>query len=1114
MIWGLAEARQKLWYTALGQALWKAPGTPATTQRRVEQTMRQTFRIGSQIGPYDPFWVQVREAVNQRIQLLGLELIVLEITQRPDMLPAEDQISVVEELLARQLDAVICCNLSKLMIDRLLEERLPIIYLSEINLRHPLFVSPHGLYEAGRMVGAHFAERLGGRGRVLCLGGLLEDIDKQDGRTRIDGFYDALRLFPDIAVAHVATCWRYEQAYPQIEAALRGLPTRADAVFGLSDSIALAARDALRALGLLSPQTLIAGVNGDPLALAALAEGSLSATVETSPHEFGSRAVELAYQAARGEPLPDLFNYELRLVTADNLTDVALRKLLAIAELPTRLVGVNRQLERNRLTQMEISAAINRRVERLLDRHQLSHEIATLIRDSYGYDHVQLLIWSEERQVFLLEQGGPDPAEKIAIPLERSGILGEALRRSQPIFIPDTRYNYRFPPDPGWPDTLARVVLPIRLDEAVLGLLDLHSRRSAPHLRQDLVGLQPLADQLAIAIRNAELFAEAVRARAAAEQADQLKTRLLANVSHELRAPLNVILGHSQIALSQPNPYGVELPEGLRRDIGHIFRSCQHLTRLINDLLDLSRAEINQLDIFPETIPTRSFLEDVFRSVADSSPGEVAWRLCLPDRLPVIQADPVRLRQILLNLLDNARKFTSSGEVLLGAAVEPPHLRFWVRDTGVGIPAGLQERIFEPFVTVERSGQRSEGVGLGLSITRRLVALHGGVMSLESRPGQGSTFQVALPLPSLAGAPSAAPASARRPVLLALAGRREPSQTLLALAAQMRLPLLSAGAPADLEALLEEASPSVLAWDMRSASRAEWELLEQIRGHPGLRQLPLIVYREEESGRLEATEVLMKPVASGTLLEALGALAPARGVGPVLIVDDEAEARDFYRRLVGAALPDSPVLCAEHGATALELLQEATPGLVLLDLMMPDLDGFAILEAIRSRPATRTTPVLIMSGKLLSAQDIRRLDYARVTFQSKGLLSHDEAVALLRGIAAPGEALPQPTSLVVKAALVYLHQNYAQRLTRQEIADAVGVSSNYLSRIFHQEVGLSAWDCLNRLRILKAQELLRRSPASIAEVAAQVGFDDPAYFSRMFRRRTGQSPQAYRQAER
>src|SRR6185295_8575813 len=223
--------------------------------------------------------------------------------------------------------------------------------------------------------------------------------------------------------------------------------------------------------------------------------------------------------------------------------------------------------------------------------------------------------------------------------------------------------------------------------------------------------------------------------------------------------------------------------------------SCEHLTRLINDLLDLSRAEINQLDIFPETIATRSFLEDVFHSMADTCSGEVAWRLSLPDRLPVIQADPVRLRQIFLNLLSNARKFTTSGQIVLGAAVDPPHLHFWVQDTGSGIQVGLQERIFEPFVTVERLGQRSEGIGLGLSITRRLVALHGGVMSLESQLGQGSTFHIYLPLPNLAGKFSAPPAGMGKSVLLVLSTGAETSQTFLNLAVQMRLPIRKISAP-------------------------------------------------------------------------------------------------------------------------------------------------------------------------------------------------------------------------------------------------------------------------------------------------------------------------------
>src|SRR5581483_11783291 len=168
---------------------------------------------------------------------------------------------------------------------------------------------------------------------------------------------------------------------------------------------------------------------------------------------------------------------------------------------------------------------------------------------------------------------------------------------------------------------------------------------------------------------------------------------------------------------------------------------------------DLSLAEINELDLFPEPIDTHKFLTEVFESMHESlaSSDAVAWQLELPSQLPLIQADPVRLRQALLNLLSNARKYTSRGSITLGAAVIPPQLQLWIADTGVGIPVDLQERIFEPFVTSVQSPHRPDGVGLGLSLTRRLVALHGGTMSLESRPGQGSTFHVYLPLPSLAG---------------------------------------------------------------------------------------------------------------------------------------------------------------------------------------------------------------------------------------------------------------------------------------------------------------------------------------------------------------------------
>ncbi|RPI21876.1 MAG: GAF domain-containing protein, partial [Chloroflexota bacterium] len=682
------------------------------------------------------------------------------------------------------------------------------------------------------------------------------------------------------------------------EAELRNLESSFDAVFGLSDSIALAVRDARKKLGLADSKTLIVGINGDPLALAAIADGSMCATVDTPALELGGQVVDLACKAARGEPLPVHFGYKPKMVTSENVAEVALNKLSAIANLPTLLVGVNRQLEQNRSVQLETSAAINRRIGSLLDRRQLSQEIAKLIQANYGYDRVLLFLWSRHEQLLVLEEPEATSGSRVCLSLEESGLMGEVMRRNEPIFIPDTYHSNRFPPDPKWPDAVSRVILPIHLGSEILGVLDLHSHRPILHLRLDLVGLQSLADQLGIAMRNADLYNEAVQARKTAEKADQLKTRLLANVSHELRAPMNVILGYTQAALSSPNPYHVQLPEPLIRDLRSIFISGDQLMRLINDLLDLSRAEIDALEIIPETIETRSFLDEVFHTMADTAGASdaVDWRLCLPKRLPVIEADPIRLRQIILNLLHNASKFTQRGEILLGAEIEPPYLHLWVRDTGPGIPLELQERIFEPFVSIEHRHRRPEGIGLGLSITRRLVALHGGSMTLESRPHHGSTFHVYLPLPSLSGRPLVQPCAAVAPVLVLLSGNEQVPEALTELCRRRGLSIRRPGD--DPDALLAEVQPAALAWDLASAKPKDWTLIQRLRSHPQWCRLPFLVFGHESGGSPELaagmTNIVTKPVAGRPLIEILEALHPAQAVGPILVVDDDPEARRVY----------------------------------------------------------------------------------------------------------------------------------------------------------------------------------------------------------------------------
>jgi YesN/AraC family two-component response regulator len=177
---------------------------------------------------------------------------------------------------------------------------------------------------------------------------------------------------------------------------------------------------------------------------------------------------------------------------------------------------------------------------------------------------------------------------------------------------------------------------------------------------------------------------------------------------------------------------------------------------------------------------------------------------------------------------------------------------------------------------------------------------------------------------------------------------------------------------------------------------------------------------------------------------------------------------------------------------------------------MPEVDGFTVLEQMRLNPRTRQVPVLVLSGKMLSLEDVYRLDYGQVTFHSKELLSTAETVASLHRVLAGRQTLSQPTSTLVKYALAYLHQNFASPVTRQEIAQAVGVSKNYLSKIFRQEFGFSPWDYLIRFRIQKAKEFLDTTGASITSVAAQTGFEDSAYFSRVFRKHIGMSPQEYR----
>ena len=689
---------------------------------------------------------------------------------------------------------------------------------------------------------------------------------------------------------------------------------------------------------------------------------------------------------------------------------------------------------------------------------------------------------------------------------------------------PDER---RFPakqllPEELWPDTQdGKTVQPhsLLVESLFFGEDQLGLAVFEPGPREGPV-YDTLRGQISGALQVIHLFDVARQARLEAERADRLKTRLLANVSHELRTPLHVILDRVRSAMQAPQSGRVELHATLQDDLRRIHDSAEHQLRLINDLLDLSRAEIEALDLHPELIAPRALLEETFHSIADlqSLQGDVTWRLQLPDRLPVIQADPVRLRQVLLNLLSNARKFAERGEIVLGAEVTPQHLHVWVEDTGIGIPPDQQERIFEPFATVERSNRRLEGVGLGLSITRRLVVLHGGEMALESEPGQGSTFHVRLPLPSLSDRAdtqrSSVQASASVSTLLLISAQDLPPPEIVAFGQRQGLAIRRLQPGDDVKEVLAEVEPAILACDLVGTGPGHWILLRQLRKVSLIADLPFILYGQKPGQSVMSmglTDVVLKPVSRTTLVAAIEALCPPDTIGPVLIVDDDPQARASHTKVAKTALPGYSLRAVQDGQAALVAMTNEVPSIVILDLIMPGLDGIDVLEWMRENSSTQHVPVLVLSNRTLSLEDVTRLErHARVTVQSKGILSADETVASLHKSLFGADALPPHTGALVKRAMAYLHQNYTRSFSRQEMADSIGVSERYFTRVFRQELGLPPWEYLNRYRISQAKLLLDQTNDNITAVALQVGFNDPGYFGRMFRKLTGLTPGEYK----
>ena len=578
------------------------------------------------------------------------------------------------------------------------------------------------------------------------------------------------------------------------------------------------------------------------------------------------------------------------------------------------------------------------------------------------------------------------------------GLRGRMLRTGEAVLVDDVRL------DPDYhtidPSTRSVYIAPIRQGELLLGALNLESPRPYAFSESDVRLIEALADQVAVAITNARAYEAEREAVERIREADRLKTQFLANMSHELRTPLNSIIGFSRVILR-----GIDGPltELQQTDLTSIYNSGQHLLSLINNILDLSKIEAGKMELSIEPVN----LPDIAKSVMSTAIALVKDKPVklvqeVPTDLPTVMADQTRVRQIMLNLVSNAAKFTEKGAITLRVVPYPKELYISVTDTGIGIPQDKQEHIFEEFTQVDASTtRRYGGTGLGLAITRKFVEMHRGRIWVESQEGVGSTFTFTLPREQpidepepTVSLPSDLEARGEGKKLI-LCIDDDPGVITLYKRYLEKQGYLVIGLTDPAKAVDEAKRllPFAITLDVLMPNRDGWQVLAELKKTPEIASTPILVcsiIQDKTKGfSLGAVDYLVKPITENELLNALDRVNRTKAIHKILAVDDEPDALNLLRRMLETQ-PQIEILMAPGGAQALAAVQNDKPDLILLDLMMPDIDGFAVLDNIKGSTLTRNIPVIIVTAKELTAEDQARLTGKTVALFNKGMFTAEE----------------------------------------------------------------------------------------------------------------------------
>lgn len=652
------------------------------------------------------------------------------------------------------------------------------------------------------------------------------------------------------------------------------------------------------------------------------------------------------------------------------------------------------------------SAEIGRLVTSTLDLDTLFDRTVSLIHERFGFYHAAIFIIDGSGFNAVLKSATGKAGEEMLVrkhflPVGSKSIVGTASSIGDPLVVNDVSIDPTHRPNPLLPNTQSEAAIPLSIGKRIIGVIDLQSTEKGAFSQDDIAVLMTLADQVAIAIDNARSYELAQHAINEMRELDRLKSQFLANMSHELRTPLNSIIGFSRVIIKGIDGPITELQE---QDLSAIYNSGQHLLRLINDILDLSKIDAGKMELAFDDVNIPDLLHSVVPTVSGlikDKPIKIVENIN-PD-IPVLRADAMRLRQVLINLLSNAAKFTDEGTITIDADIEAkangqPEVVIKVTDTGAGIAPEDRNKLFQPFSQVDASPTRKTGgTGLGLSISRRLVELHGGIIDVTSEVGKGSTFYFTLPLPKTPEIQTNSDGRRVEKIILAI----DDDTQVIGLYERFLQPqgyqVVALTDPSQAVERAKQLKPFAITLDIMMPGRDGWTVLSDLKNNAATHDIPVIVcsiLEEDEKGfSLGASDYLIKPILEEDLLKALARLNGNGDIHDVLVIDDDEKDLRLIEKILkqGAYNP----ILAQGGTRGWEMLSKQTPHAVILDLFMPDMDGFTILENLRTNSKLNDIPVVVVSGVDLTAEQQSQLANFGQSLLQKGSLNENELLALL-----------------------------------------------------------------------------------------------------------------------